>query len=206
MQKYTVYKHTAPNNKVYIGITCRLKQRWGGNGYHYSRQYFGRAILKYGWDNIEHEILFSDLTKEEAKAKEIELIKLYKSNNPDYGYNITPGGDIPWNAGRTFEKYHSDETRKKMSESHKGKPAPSKGCHRSDEFKQKLRDYQYHPILQIDKNGKVVNEFNNIKDVYVKTGVAVSRCLSGKFKTAGGYYWKWKENDQKCRNFTSSYE
>ena len=33
---YYVYKHTFPNNKVYIGITCRtLEERWGknGNGY-----------------------------------------------------------------------------------------------------------------------------------------------------------------------------
>lgn len=27
---YYVYKHTFPNNKVYIGITCRtLEERWG---------------------------------------------------------------------------------------------------------------------------------------------------------------------------------
>lgn len=30
---YYVYKHTFPNNKVYIGITCRtLEERWGKNG------------------------------------------------------------------------------------------------------------------------------------------------------------------------------
>lgn len=192
MQKYVVYKHTAPNGKVYIGITCKLKARWSGSGYYYKGQYFGRAILKYGWDNIKHEILFENLTKEEACQKEIELIAQYKSNDPNFGYNIAPSGNIPWNAGRTFEKYHSDETRKKMSESHKGKPAPSKGCKRSEEYKQNLRNYQYRPILQMDKEGNIIGEFNNIKDVYIKTGIGVSRCLSGKFKTAGGYYWRWK--------------
>lgn len=192
MKKYIVYKHTAPNGKVYIGITCRLKQRWSRNGFYYRDQYFGRAILKYGWDNIVHEVLFTDLTKEEACKKEIELIAQYKSNNPKFGYNIASGGDIPWNLGKTFENYHSDETRRKMSESHKGKPSPIKGRKRSDEFKQKLKDYQYRPILQLDKEGNVIGEFNNIKDVYTKTGIAVSRCLSGKYKTAGGYCWRWK--------------
>ena len=35
MRKYTVYKHTSPSGKVYIGITCRKpKYRWNnGKGY-----------------------------------------------------------------------------------------------------------------------------------------------------------------------------
>lgn len=192
MQKYTVYKHTAPNGKVYIGITCRLKQRWSRNGFYYTGQYFGKAILKYGWDNIKHEILFEGLTKEEACQKEIELIAEYKSNQREFGYNVAPGGEIPWNAGKIGIFHHSEDTRRKMSESHAGKPAPSKGCKRSEEFKQKLRNYQYRPILQIDEDGNVIGEFDNIKDVYIKTGIGVSRCLSGKFKTAGGYHWRWK--------------
>ena len=173
MQKYTVYKHTTPNDKVYIGITCRLKQRWSRNGFYYTGQYFGKAILKYGWDNIKHEILYSGLTKEEACQKEIELIARYKSNNPEFGYNVAPGGEIPWNTGKIGIFHHSEDTRKKMSESHAGKPAPSKGCKRSEEFKQKLRNYQYRPILQIDEDGNVVGEFDNIKDVYIKTGIGV---------------------------------
>ena len=60
---YVVYKHTAPNGKVYIGITCRdPEERWA-NGKGYNGQYFGRAVKKYGWENFSHEKLFSDLTK-----------------------------------------------------------------------------------------------------------------------------------------------
>ena len=35
-RKYYIYKHTFPNNKVYIGITCQQPElRWGnaGEGY-----------------------------------------------------------------------------------------------------------------------------------------------------------------------------
>lgn len=73
---YKVYCHISPNNKVYIGITQQEpKQRWqGGKGYK-ENQYFYRAIQKYGWDNFQHEILFENLTKQEAEKKEIELIK-----------------------------------------------------------------------------------------------------------------------------------
>jgi len=37
--------------------------------------------------------LFEHLTKIEANKKEIELISFYKSNDPNFGYNITAGGN-----------------------------------------------------------------------------------------------------------------
>jgi hypothetical protein len=60
---YIVYKHTSPNNKVYIGITKKKpNDRWA-SGFGYEHQiYFFRAIVKYGWDNFKHEILYTNLT------------------------------------------------------------------------------------------------------------------------------------------------
>ena len=96
---FTVYMHTSPNGKRYIGITSqRPVRRWGSNGYGYiDNLYFWRAIQKYGWDNFKHEILFEDLTKEEAEQKEIELIAFYDSTNPSKGYNMTAGGGYSFN-------------------------------------------------------------------------------------------------------------
>ena len=94
MKKYIIYKHTTPWNKIYIGITSRNPiKRWNnGNGYRKNIHFF-RAIVKYGWNNIKHEILYTDLTEKEAKTKEIELIAQYNSTNINFGYNITKGGD-----------------------------------------------------------------------------------------------------------------
>ena len=105
---YTVYKHTVPNGKVYIGITSRsVYTRWrnGGNGYKKNKHFYA-AIQKYGWQNIKHEVLFEGLTKDQAEQKEIELIALYKSNQREYGYNKATGG-------RTNSGYHISEERKK---------------------------------------------------------------------------------------------
>lgn len=93
---YRVYMHTNKfNRKVYIGVTSRkrVKDRWGtdGKGY-FKNSKFYKAILKYGWDNFEHIILFENLTREEAIAKEIELIKQYDSFK--HGYNSDLGGSI----------------------------------------------------------------------------------------------------------------
>lgn len=99
MENYIIYCHTNKlNGKRYIGQTKNsVQKRWGHNGYNYTRcpnSLLGKAILKYGWDNFEHEILFTNLTKEQANAKEIELIKLFNTTDRLYGYNLTAGGQM----------------------------------------------------------------------------------------------------------------
>ena len=85
---YTVYKHTSPSGKIYIGITKqKVQDRWK-KGKGYKGQVFELAIKKYGWGNIIHEIIYEGLTKNEAEKIEIDLIKKYKSNNKKYGYNV----------------------------------------------------------------------------------------------------------------------
>ncbi len=73
---YCVYRHTLPDGRCYIGANYRGKDRWGGNGSRYktSGNIFYPLIVQYGWDNIKHEILFSNLTQQEAREKEISLI------------------------------------------------------------------------------------------------------------------------------------
>ena len=91
---YTVYKHTCPSGKVYIGITAQVvENRWlNGKGYIKCPLFFN-AIKKYGWENIKHEILKVGLCKEDAEREEIRLIAKYQSNDRKYGYNIANGGN-----------------------------------------------------------------------------------------------------------------
>ena len=130
---WSIYKHTCPNGKVYIGITSRNPiDRWNnGNGYRLNC-HFSNAIHKYGWDNIKHEILLTNLSKEEAQNSEKALIALHKSNNANYGYNHSAGGEgksgfVP--TAETREKIRNSlcgthrprEVKEKLSKSHKGK-------------------------------------------------------------------------------------
>lgn len=91
---YTVYMHICPNKKKYIGITMQdVKRRWAnGKGYKH-QQHFYNAILKYGWDNIEHIVVAENLTRKEAGNLEQELIARHKTYNRVYGYNTSLGGE-----------------------------------------------------------------------------------------------------------------
>lgn len=150
---YKVYKHTTPNGKVYIGVTMNEpERRWqGGQGYKYHPHFFN-AIKKYGWDNIKHDILYENLTKEQAELKEIELIALYKSNNREFGYNVANGGNTK---GKTSEEtkikisnslkghYVSEDCRRKMSEKAKlrvGEHSPNYGKKMTEERKRKISE------------------------------------------------------------------
>lgn len=127
--------HTSPSNKVYIGITSQKpKTRWGNGRNYSSNEYFYRAIKKYGWDNFKHEILFSNLSLKEAKAKEIELIAFYDSTNPEKGYNITSGGE----SGNGY--HHTEMAKQKIREAMKRRPSPMKGKKHSEEVKRRISE------------------------------------------------------------------
>lgn len=133
---YSVYKHTCPNGKVYIGITCKQAFRRWENGYGYRHnEYFFRAIEKYGWENIRHEIIFDGLTKEQAEQKEIELISIYKSNQREYGYNHSTGGE----KGALGCK-HSDEMNDKKRNRMMGESNPMYGKARTEQEKEKMSE------------------------------------------------------------------
>lgn len=51
-----------------------------------------KAIKKYGWDNIEHEVVASNLNKDEASNFERLLISKLHSTVNENGYNIRMGG------------------------------------------------------------------------------------------------------------------
>ena len=113
---YVVYRHIFPNGKSYIGITCAkpVSRRWrGGSGYKGQPKIYN-AILKYGWENTEHEILVDNVTFSMAKKLERKFIKEY--NSIKKGYNITEGGE------GTKGKKCSEETKAKISAANKGKP------------------------------------------------------------------------------------
>lgn len=169
-KKWCVYMHTSPSNKVYIGITCDVKHRWRNHGEGYkggTRIYY--AIRKYGWENFKHEILFTNLTREEACSKEIELIAQYKSTDAEYGYNLCAGGKL----GPTHE-----ETRRRLSAALMG--------HRVDpEVSRRVADQISIPIICLDTMKEYKSAVEAANELNINPTNIRKVCI-GKGKTCRG--------------------
>lgn len=126
---WSVYIHVNKiNNKKYVGITSRQPEiRWRKNGEGYkSSPYFYNAIKKYGWDNFDHVILFTELDELSAKNKEKELIKYHCTKDREFGYNCTDGGD--GSCGRKLTDDQIEKIRLKLN-----------GKRHSEEWKENMR-------------------------------------------------------------------
>lgn len=211
---FCVYKHTFPNGKIYIGITGQNPNRRWMNGHGYKEQpYVYNAILKFGWENIKHEVLFSHLSKEEAEGKEIELIKAYRSNRKTYGYNVANGGLTTGMVSEETKrkiseaqkgrkgnptwlgKHHSPETKAKLSEMHKGEKNPMYGKHIPPEVKLKMSESHKRcklckPVVCIETSEQFVSISEAARKMSMSEG-SIVMVLQGKRKSAKGYTFRF---------------
>lgn len=211
-----IYMYKSPSGKYYIGQTIRPKFR---KNEHVSRAFngselpFHRAIRKYGIDSFEYSILCRITCSNTKTLSEIlnnleqyYIIK-YNSKVPT-GYNVTEGGE--GNLGIVL----SEETKYKMSLSkigHKCSANTKKKMSRwqvgkklSEDTKNKIRNSHVgkvcnkRPCCQYTLDGEFISEYSSIKEaaeVNNISKVSISLVLSGKHKTAGGYIWKYKEDN-----------
>ena len=217
---YIVYQHKNKiNEKVYIGITSQKpEQRWGSQGCNYkSSPHFYSAIQKYGWDNFEHNILFTELTKEQACLKEQELIKEYNSMNREFGYNSTSGGDIFTMNEETKQKISqammgnqnnlghpcSEEKKKKISNAQKGREfteehkqklseaAKNRHVPCSEEKKQILKEKSHKKSVYCEELDKI---FESVQECGRQLGIPatnISKLCNGRGKTLKGYHLRY---------------
>lgn len=189
-KKYIVYCHIFPNGKRYVGITSQKpSERWrNGRGYKGSNAVYN-AIKKYGWHNIEHRILYEDLSKKEAEKMEIQLIKEWNTLSPN-GYNLCEGGNLV-----TGHKV-SDETKKHLRKINLGKKY-------SDEVKKKQIISHSEKIICLD-TGKI---YNGCREAARLTGGdkdGIRLCVKGVYKQTHGTHWARlsdvKGGDVSCLN------
>ena len=196
------------NDKKYIGYAKDFNSRWsnGGKGYLYRKQNgeynqpaFASAINKYGWDGFDHIIIADNLTEQEAKNKEIELIALYKSNccrynNPKMGYNMTDGGD-------GTSGYMMDDNRKaKLIQSNMRRSM-------SENNKKALFEAVAKPVVQLTKTGEFVKEYTAGIIAERETNIErchIFECCNHKRASAGGFLWILKSEYDP--SFKYSYE
>ena len=168
---------------TYIDCTCQLELHW--------LSYFVKHITKIdGYDYIQFingELELDKDIKSNGKINEYSIEncmfvsksenskQAHKTRNYDYLHDRVGENNPNW--GKTL----TEETKKKMSESHKGK--------RVGENNPRARK-----VAQYSIDGKLLKIWICIADVKRELGINrsnISECCNGKRKTAGGYIWKY---------------
>lgn len=205
LKGYKLYRHTSPSGKVYIGITrVSVYARWNkGRGYSRNCHIFYRAILKYGWDNIKHEVLFTNLSEERAKRLEIELIRHYKSLG--ISYNISDGGNLA--SSSEYSRTRSSETMRRLWKEKPEELLKRKGAKGRKASIEELRK-RSRPVIQLSLKGEFIAEYQSIPEASIATCTnikGIRNCCKGGYycnainkfvniHKAGGYIWKYKED------------
>ena len=176
MLEYYVYVHINKiNNKIYVGSTKNIEKRWECNGVHYKTSTrFYNAVKKYGWDNFEHEIIASHLTKEEAYNFEDILIKKLNTQNEKFGYNVASGGnkwygkDNPNYGNKSLSLIYSKN--KEYSKEKQSRPRKQNGrsiktkLERLNDGLIKIFDCRIDAVDYLKENG-IINKNYNVSSV-----------------------------------------
>ena len=186
----------------YIGQTideeCRFKRHiyYAINKKDNNR--FHNALRKYGLENWVYCVLEDNVLKENLNMRETDWIEYYDSFYS--GYNLTSGGDTNviiseetrrklsnslkgrnvWNKG----KHHTEETRRKISESSKGK-------HHTEETRRKLSKLHGKKVNKYDLNRNFIKEYSCIKDAIKDNpkAVHIGEVCRGVRNQTGGFIW-----------------
>ena len=187
-RKSGIYMWTSPSGKSYIGQSVNLQRRkcaFFRFGVSYGGQKINRARKKYNNKRYwKYKVLeYCDI--DDLDEREEYYISLY--NTMRKGYNCESGGNE--------NKIVSDEVKRKLSEAKKGENNPMYGKHCDDETKDKIRLRRNKAVVQYTKEGEFIAEYESALVAKNITGIDssnISKCCLGKFKSAGGFKWAYK--------------
>lgn len=208
IKSYTVYLAVSPSCTYYVGITSnsfevRKQQHINNASTKKLKTPFYKAIRKYGKDNIKWSILHENLSQFEARELEKKYISLYK--NTDEVYNVTPGGELPWNTGKKGVQVRTKEIQQKMVESRKGYThseetrtkisLSNKGKKITQEQTNKFLKTLNRPKIEMYKDGEFITTIENRRKFCIENNFnngKIHDCLNGRISSYRGYKFKYE--------------
>ena len=188
---YTIYAHkNLRNEKYYVGCTkLNPKKRWNnGKGYKNQPKIWA-DIQNSDWDSDwQHGILGKFENEQDALKYESFLIAMLDTVRN--GYNTSAydshsckhseetkkkiSESLTGEKNPNFGKHFSEETRKRMSDNHadlSGENHPMFGKHHTEETKSKMSKSSHSkPVLQYSKEGELIAEYLSTKEAERLTG------------------------------------
>ena len=167
---YSVYQHVTPDGLYYFGATNNIKRRWRNNGAGYKGTALQPYIEQYGWDNIQHIVLFRDQTRENALWIEDFLITTASEDgvciNKRRSGNISKEEDYNKNQSKQYYETNKDkikEQHKQYYEENKDKRLEYQQQYREQnkqQIKEQKKQYYEENKQQIRKQYKQYYEEN----------------------------------------------
>ena len=148
----TVYIHTTPDGKKYVGATHQNPEYRFNKGRGYRYQFFYQAVLKFGWENITHQLYEVD-TEEELKYLERYLISYYDTTNPEKGYNIAKG-DKTQDHGYDHPEYGKSDWYSRYKESSRKYRTSEKGKEKIHKRNISEKGKELHKKYRTSEKGK----------------------------------------------------
>jgi group I intron endonuclease len=167
------------NEKYYIGQTAKsFKIRF--RQHQISHSYIGRSLRKNGINNFD-KLILENIPEEELDYWEQHYIQECNSIYPN-GYNFQTGG---------HNNHHlHEETKKKLSEAHKGKNTWAKGKPLTEEHKRKIsealmgRANTWQKNVSLSKETKErISEINKGRIVTEETRRKISKANKGMLRS-----------------------
>ena len=142
-----IYKITSPSGKVYVGQSNDIHRRWifYKNLLCKGQTKLFASLNKHGIENHLFEII-EECDVSGLNEKEVFYINKFNSFNSKHGMNLRMGGDC---------SLMSDETKKKISESHKGKTSHNKGKSMSQAQKDKISLANKGRVITLEMRRKI---------------------------------------------------
>ena len=138
MYGYIYITENLINGKRYIGQ--KKSNKFLNTKYLGSGAILRKAIQKYGKENFTVSMICECNSKEELDEKEIYYIKLYNAQSDPNFYNLTMGGESGLGGPKFKGHKHTEESRKKISDSTKGEKNPFYGKHHTEETRKHLKE------------------------------------------------------------------
>ena len=138
---YTVYQHVTPDGLYYFGQTNNIKHRWRNNGAGYKGTALYPYIEKYGWNNIQHIVLFRDQTRENALWIEDFLITTAREDGVCINKNrsgfVSKDEDYQRGYQQNYYEQNKDKKREYLREYYREYREQNK-----DNYREYQREYQ----------------------------------------------------------------
>ncbi len=186
------------NGKVYVGSAAKnIKCRWINHrkslrGGRHSNAHLQSAWNKYEECKFEFTILINCVSDDCIRYEQF-FINKYNAADPTFGYNISP------TAGNCLGVVHTVETRKKMSDAHKGvKKTPEHTAKVAAANRGMKRSTESRAKMSAAKKGKKMPVGTLEKSVIANTGRPLSDkhkeklSLAAKKRSANCYRIGWE--------------